>query len=284
LKILIIGGQGMAGHMIQSYIGQATSHVVISTVRKKPTSPYTITLDVTDDKKVFDLIREIQPDVVINAVGILNEQAHIHLKEAIYVNSLFPQLLANYGHRLGFRLIHISTDCVFSGKKGEYIESDVADGMSIYAKTKSLGEVTDVSHLTIRTSIIGPEIKKDGIGLFHWFMQQSGEIRGYRKVFWNGVTTLELAKTILWCLDRDLTGLVHLAATQKISKYHLLQLFNEWFREPGEVQIQPYDDYDSDKSLVNTRRDFSYPVCDYPIMMAELKSWMYTQGGKYPYA
>lgn len=284
MKILVFGGQGMAGHMIRSYINQATSNEVIYTVRRTLDRSDAIAVDVTDENKVSSLLKELKPDIVINAVGILNEQAHTQLKEAIYVNSFFPHLLAEYGQRLEFRLIHISTDCVFSGKEGNYTEASIADGVTSYAKTKYLGEVIDDRNLTIRTSIVGPELKMNGIGLFHWFLLQSGSIKGYSKVYWNGVTTLELAKAIAWCLDRNISGIAHLCAPKKISKYVLLRLFNDKFRTQGEVDIQPYDGYVNDKSLVNTRKDFTYPICDYKVMIDELKIWIQKQGGVYPYA
>src|SRR5690606_27782525 len=107
-------------------------------------------------------------------------------------------------------LIHISTDCVFSGKKGDYIETDQKDGSSVYAQSKSLGEITGDNILTIRTSIIGPELKNNGIGLFHWFMSQQGQIQGYSNVFWNGVTTLELAKVIHRLINKQMDGLIHI--------------------------------------------------------------------------
>lgn len=298
MRLLIIGGGGMAGHVLRQYMELRTNWDIWTTVRGALTEvlfneiPKTsahrlmhkLSLDVRDTPALERILIEIQPDVVINATGLLNDNAEDKLMESILVNSLLPHQLAQIGDRLHFRLIHISTDCVFSGKRGSYTESDIADGLTIYAKTKSLGEVADSPHLTIRTSIIGPELKTDGIGLFHWFMRQTGEIQGYSQVFWNGVTTLELAKAIEWCVLQTVTGLVHLAAPEKISKFELLKLLQTIFAKK-DVTIRATDTLHSDKSLISTRSNFLYPVPPYPLMLQQLKEWMdFHSNGKYSYS
>jgi dTDP-4-dehydrorhamnose reductase len=162
---------------------------------------------------------------------------------------------------------------VFSGLKGNYSEDHPTDGTTVYAKTKSLGEITVEPHVTIRTSIIGPEIRKHGIGLFQWFMKQTGSIQGYQQVFWNGVTTLELAKAIVWTIHNDISGLVHLSQKEKISKYDLLLLLNNEF-DKKDIQILPNCIEKSDKTLANTRKDFTYSVPKYIPMIRELRQWM----------
>lgn len=274
MKILIFGGQGMAGHMVADYLSERTSHDVFATVRRECSSPRHIMLDVRYEQEMVNVLTEVRPDVLINAVGLLNDHAADRLADAIAINSLLPHKLARLGEQFGFRLIHISTDCVFSGSKGDYTETDTADGLSAYAKSKSLGEIAHGNHLTIRTSIIGPELK-DGIGLFHWFMRQQGEIWGYRQVFWNGVTTLELAKVIEWLLPRKLSGIIHLGARKKVSKYDLLLLLKEVFQREH-LMIKPFDGIASDKSLVNTRKDVTYTVPSYPLMLSELRQWIKT--------
>jgi len=278
LRILVFGGNGMAGHVIRAYLAESGRHEVWHTVRGTSDHPLAIRLDVTDQAAVVQAVRRVRPEVVINATGLLNEEASRRLFDAICVNSLFPHQLARLGEKMGFQLIHISTDCVFSGQRGEYAEQDVTDGTTAYAKTKCLGEVTYGGHLTIRTSIIGPELK-DGIGLFHWFMKQKGVVRGYRRVFWNGVTTLELAKAIDWVLQKPMiAGLVHLAAPGKISKYQLLVWLKEAFGR-DDVTIYPYDGISADKSLLNTRLDFTYAVTPYREALAELREWIRTHPG-----
>lgn len=281
MKVLIFGGQGMAGHMIADYLSEHTGHDIYATVRRNPVSPRQILLDARGEQEIVGVVAELRPDVVINAVGLLNDHAADRLADAITVNSLLPHRLARLGEQFGYRLIHISTDCVFSGAEGNYAESDTADGLTVYAKSKSLGEVSYGNHLTIRTSIIGPELKEDGIGLFHWFMRQKGEIWGYRHVFWNGITTLELAKALEWLLPRNLTGILHLCAPEKLSKFELLTLLKEVF-ERQTLTIKPFDGVISDKSLVSTRRDMTYIVPPYPQMLKELREWMATHA-KYGY-
>jgi len=274
LRILIIGGQGMAGHMIKSYFTHQQRFDVLDTVRSlSPSDSRSITLDVLDDARLQALLNQIRPDVVINAVGLLNDEARTRQAEAIYVNRLLPHQLAAYAESYNFRLFLISTDCVFSGSRGDYLESDPADAHSVYGKSKSLGEVSGPCTLTIRTSIIGPELKPDGIGLFHWFMRQKGDIQGYRQVFWNGVTTLELAKAIEWCLHHPLNGIIHLAGQPKVSKYELLRLLQQQFDHHA-VTIHENDTVMSDKSLLSTRSDFTYPVPSYKQMIFDLHAWM----------
>lgn len=274
MKLLIIGGQGMAGHMLKDYFTRQHKGDVWTTVRSAdPSDPRAVPLDVRNDEHLRHLLKQIQPDTVINAVGLLNEEARTRQAEAIYVNSLFPHKLAEFAEQYDFRLFHISTDCVFSGSRGDYTESDLTDALSVYGKSKSLGEVVGPNVVTIRTSIIGPELKQNGIGLFHWFMQQKGDIQGYRRVFWNGVTTLELAKAMDWCLGTPIHGLVHLAGQPKLSKYDLLKMIQQQYHHDG-VTIHANDDMKSDKSLVSTRADFSYPVSSYPQMVADLHAWM----------
>lgn len=264
----------MAGHMLKDYFTRHPKGDVWTTVRSAdPSDPRAIALDVRNDEHLRHLLKQIQPDVVINAVGLLNEEARTRQAEAIYVNSLFPHMLAEFAEQYDFRLFHISTDCVFSGSRGDYAESDLTDALSVYGKSKSLGEVVGPNVVTIRTSIVGPELKRSGIGLFHWFMQQKGDIQGYRKVFWNGVTTLELAKAMDWCLGNPIHGLVHLAGQPKLSKYDLLKMIQQQFHQDA-VTIHANDDMQSDKSLVSTRADFTYPVSSYPQMIADLHAWM----------
>jgi dTDP-4-dehydrorhamnose reductase len=136
-----------------------------------------------------------------------------------------------------------------------------------------LGEIISEKHLTIRTSIIGPELKDDGIGLFLWFMEQKGEIKGYEKVFWNGVTTLELAKALETMVQNNITGLYHLGSEEKISKLALLKLISEIF-EKNDVVIIPDSSIVLDRTIKNQRSDFKYQVPTYEKMLVELREWM----------
>ncbi|KPL58836.1 dTDP-4-dehydrorhamnose reductase family protein [Rossellomorea vietnamensis] len=270
MKILVLGGQGMAGHVIVDHMRRC-GHEVLYTIRNQDLEG--IQLDVRDLERVKIVLLETKPDIVINATGLLNENAATHVMESIQVNSLLPHALIEMLSGFNGKLIHISTDCVFSGEKGKYTEQDIKDGTNIYSKSKSLGEVEADPHLTVRTSIIGPELKKNGIGLLHWFLQQKGRIEGYQNVFWNGVTTLELAKAIESLISHKVSGLYHLSNDQKISKYDLLLLIKETFSHEG-VDIEPVSEPVHDKTLVHTRTDFKYPVPSYKEMLIELRDWM----------
>ena len=153
-------------------------------------------LDVSDTNKLEQIIKENSFDIVINCIGLLNKTAESSPELAVWYNSYFPHLLSSLGSKYDFKLIHISTDCVFSGKEGGYREDSFKNGVGFYAQSKALGEVINTNDLTFRTSIIGPELKQNGIGLFHWFMNQEKKISGFSKAYWTGVTTLELAEGI----------------------------------------------------------------------------------------
>lgn len=272
-KILIIGSKGMAGHILYDFFKESTDFKIIDIARGTDFHTPTYQMDVTDFQKLSEVLNAEKPDVVINCIGILNKDAEDHPDRAILLNSYLPHFLAGIGNEIRFKLIHISTDCVFDGKKGGYTEKSEKNGKGFYAQTKALGEVDYGKHLTIRTSIIGPELKENGIGLFYWFMQQKGTVKGYREAYWTGVTTLELAKAVIAAIAQDISGLHHLVNEQKINKYDLITLLKKIFQK-NDVQIEPFDDYKVDKSLIRTNADFKYSVPSYEDMIVEMKDWM----------
>lgn len=273
MKVLVIGGNGMAGHMMVRYF-RKTGADVWYTVRRLSGGIGELKLDATDLDAAAETVGRVCPHLVINCVGVLNQDAERRPKEAYLVNGLLPHWLARAAEAAGGRLIHISSDCVFLGDRGGYRESDRPDGVSAYARTKALGEVHDPRHLTIRTSIIGPEIRPDGIGLLRWFLQQKGTVNGYARVLWNGVTTLELARAVEYAAGRpEIGGLVHLTAPRIVSKLELLGMFREAFGW-DDVTIRPSDEPRIDRTLVRERTDFDYMPPDYPEMLAELADWM----------
>lgn len=273
-KILLIGSKGMAGHVILQHLKEQNidvEHIARNNTHFEPT----YTVDVTETRRLQEIIAENRYKAVINCVGILNNVASENPDEAVFVNSYIPHFLAKQVSDYGGRLIHLSTDCVFSGKKGQYREDDFRDGYTMYAQTKILGEVGYGNNLTIRTSIIGPELKKSGIGLLNWFLQQKGTLKGYNNAFWSGVTTLELAKAIVWFLERSqITGTVHLTNGSKISKLELLRLFQRYIKNGNVTRIEPFEEFHSDKSLINTRSDVNYVVPAYEDMLHMLAEWM----------
>lgn len=273
-KVLIIGSKGMAGHMIKEYLYQK-KYDVYGTFREKEEKNLKVNefyLDAFDKKQLEEILKKVKPDFVINCIGILNQFAENNPDIAIYVNGYFPHYLDRLSEKYRYKLIHITTDCVFSGKKGNYTEDDFRDADSYYGRSKAIGEVNNNRTLTFRTSIIGPDINKDGIGLFNWFMKQEGKIKGYSNVFWSGVTTLELAKAIEASFSQDISGIVHLVNNEKISKYDLLQLFSKYMNK--DIEIEKYEDYFSDKSLIRTKEEFSYKAPKYEKMIEELSGWI----------
>jgi dTDP-4-dehydrorhamnose reductase len=219
-------------------------------------------------------------DVVINCIGILNQSAEDNRSNAVYLNSCLPHLLADSMLSTQTRLIHMSTDCVFAGNTGPYSENSLPDGRTFYDRTKALGEVVDTKNLTFRNSIIGPDMKEHGIGLFNWFMRQKGEIKGYKRAIWTGVTTLTLAKAMESALENNLTGLYNLVNNESISKYDLIQLFNKYFRN-GTISILEDNNFILDKTLISNRTDFSFQVPSYEQMIIEMKEWVDTHQDYY---
>lgn len=270
-KILVLGVLGMAGHVMAEYLDSLDDYQVYGIARSDGRY-VTKKIDVLDFTGVESYLNEIKPDVIINCIGMLVQQSKNDISTAILINSYLPHFLSELGNRLDYKLIHISTDCVFSGKEGQYKEGAFKDGDDNYARTKALGEVINDKDLTIRTSIIGPELKNNGTGLLDWFFKQSGEIKGYTRAYWSGVTTLELAKATHEMIKQNIAGLFQLCPENKISKYDLLGLFAKIWNK--ELTIVPFDNHAVDKSLVCLREDFEYYKLNYDSMLIELKQWI----------
>ena len=270
----------MAGHVIYHYFKTLPDFEVVDISRSNDFFASTYTADANDTTTLAAIFAREKPFAVINCVGILNQDAEDNPHKAIFFNAYLPHFLAKEGTEKNFKLIHISTDCVFSGEKGGYTEQDVKDGIGFYAQSKALGEVDYGQHLTIRTSIIGPELKDTGIGLYHWFMQQSGTITGYTNAFWGGVTTLELAKAIEATMEQNITGLIHLTNGHKISKFELLEIFQAVFKT-GDKSVLPYAGKITDKSLRSIRQDFAYFVLPYEQMVQAMYTMMQANRARY---
>lgn len=271
-KILVIGIKGMAGHVIFNSLPKLGNYELFGVARNVPSTNRIFNLDVSNTvelKKIIDL----EFDVVINCIGILNIDAEDNPHKAIWFNSYFPHLLESYTMNTKTKVISISTDCVFSGKKGNYTEMDFRDGEGFYATSKAMGELTNDKDLTIRTSIIGPELNKEGIGLFHWFMQQNDIVSGYSHAYWSGITTIELAKVIHQTIQQEIKGLLIVAGSPKIDKYSLLKLFNSIFRNDSLI-VTENSNYKVDKSMYSSRVDFRYSMPTYEDMMQEMKLWI----------
>ncbi|KGR87167.1 SDR family oxidoreductase [Lysinibacillus boronitolerans] len=281
MKFLVLGATGMAGHTIAIYLCEQGHDV--TTCSRTP-FPYgnNRTGDVTDAHFLRSLLLDNDVDVVINCIGVLNDACEADPAQSVLLNSYLPHAIVSLLENRQTKLIHLSTDCVFSGKSAPYYEKSIRDGETFYDRTKGLGEVNHNKHITFRNSIIGPDLKKDGIGLFNWFMQQKGPVFGYLGAIWTGVTTLTLAKAIERAAQEDLTGLYHLVNTTSISKHDLLHLFNKHFLN-NSIKILPHQLVHVNKTLINTRNDFSFSVPSYEEMIIEMKEWVLQHKDLYPH-
>lgn len=280
-KILVLGIKGMAGHVIFKSLSLLGDYEVFGIARNITESSNVFNLDVTNIEDLNKII-DLKFDAIINCIGILNKDAEDNPHKAIWFNSYLPHFLEAITKNTKTKVISISTDCVFSGKKGGYTENDFTDGQGFYAQSKALGEIVNDKDLTIRTSIIGPELNDDGIGLFHWFMQQKKETNGYTQAFWSGITTVELAKVISQAIQQNITGLITVAGENKIDKHSLLTLFNKIFRN-NSITINKNFSYKVDKSMHSIRKDFDYLSPSYEDMIAEMKKWMENNSYLYDY-
>lgn len=281
MKILVLGGTGMAGHTIALYFKEM-GHDITTFSRRKIDLFKNINGDITEFKNLKRIINKGKYDAIINAIGILNQDAEDNKSDAVLLNSYLPHFLSDSTKNMKTRIIHMSTDCVFSGKTGGYTETSFKDGESFYDRSKALGELENTKDLTFRTSIIGPDMSESGIGLFNWFMKQDGHINGYSKVIWTGVTTITLAKAMEQALKDNLTGLYNLVNNETISKYYLLQLFNKNFRN-NQISVELSDKLSLNKSLINKRSDFYFIIPNYEIMILEMKEWIEERKDLYPH-
>lgn len=279
---MIFGSSGMKGHMIINYLKFLKKYDVLELSHEKKLSRAGKTINIEDKDSVKDIIEKENPDYIINCIGTLVRESDKNPSKAIYYNSYFPHFLEDVCKESIIKIIQLSTDCVFSGSKGAYKESDFKDGTGFYALSKSLGEILNNKDLTIRSSSIGPELKENGEGLFHFFMSQKGEINGFSKAYWSGITTLELAKILDCFIDKNLHGLYHIAPVEKISKFELLKLIQEIW-EKNDVKIIRYDEYCSDKSLITEKDNFNYTFKSYKEMLVELHEWMNIHKDLYHY-
>ena len=281
MKFLVLGASGMAGHIICIYLKEQ-GHDVTGFSRREIPFVKSICADARDTKKLEDLILTGGFDAVINAVGILNKFAEEDKASAVFLHGYLPHFLAAVTKNTQTQIIHMSTDCVFSGHSGPYTEESICDGTTFYDRTKAIGELNDEKNITLRCSIVGPDINKNGIGLLNWFMQQDKSVRGYTHAMWTGVTTLQLAKIMEAAAERKAHGLVNMVYNRNISKYELLKLFNHYMRN-DELDILPFDDFSVDKTLIRTNFDFDYSVPSYDDMVSELADWMRAHGNLYPH-
>ncbi|MGQ9682053.1 MAG: dTDP-4-dehydrorhamnose reductase family protein [Anaerolineae bacterium] len=280
MRVLILGASGMLGHKcwqvcktrfetwgtVRGNAGTYAHHHLFSSGRLLGG------VDATDLRRVVQAVQETRPAVVINCIGIVKQLPEASDPVAcLTVNALFPHQLARLCAVAGARLIHISTDCVFSGRRGAYQEADSADAEDLYGRSKLLGEVCGEGTVTLRTSIVGRELR-GRVGLVEWFLSQRGcKVQGYRQAIFSGLTTIELAEVVADVIDKhsSLQGLYHVSA-DPISKHQLLVLLREAFSLPIEVQETdgPWIDRSLDSTRFRTATGFA-PRC-WPKMIERL--------------
>lgn len=241
-----------------------------------------ISLDANNIPALSHWLDVISPQIIVNCIGLLQKECDKYPEKAVLINSYLPRFLESKYLSTAVRIIHLSTDCVFSGKRGNYIENDFTDGPTMYDRSKAMGEINNSKDLTFRMSIIGPDNDINGAGLFNWFMKQTGTINGYGKAIWNGVTTIELARGIVAAIGQGLSGLYQLVPEEPIDKYNLLLLVKEAFQKE-DIAIACTEDVRINKSLINTRSDFDFYVSSYPDQIMDMKEWIMAHQHLYPH-
>jgi dTDP-4-dehydrorhamnose reductase len=278
-RVLVLGSVGMLGHLVAMFLRQMKDYEVLNLARNSQLDTKTILCDIRDSARLRDIIETEKPDAVVNCIGILVNTSDREPREAIFANAYFPHLLRTYTEAAGARLIHVSTDCVFSGDRGAYRATDKSDADDVYGRSKALGEIVNDHDATLRTSIIGPELKPTGEGLMHWFLTSGPSVQGFRGAIWSGVTTLQLAKAIETTIRHGYTGLHHVTNGMVLSKFHLLEMVRDAFGL-WEYDIYPDDTYRIDKSLVPSEQ-VNFDVPPYSIMLQELRDWMWEHRALY---
>ena len=289
-KVLVFGATGMLGHKLFTLLSERENLEVFATARSKDGlsrwfAPELLTkilgnVDTNDFDSIERTLAELRPNVVINCIGIIKQlPAANDPIISIAINSLFPHRLALACKAIDARMIHISTDCVFSGDTGNYTESDLPDATDLYGRTKLLGEVEYFHCVTLRTSIVGHELKGKH-GLIEWFLSQQGKVRGFTRAVYSGFPTVELARIIADFVipNCDLIGLYHVSSAP-ISKYDLLKLVVKCYGK--QISIEPYDNFFSDRSLVSGR--FRSATGYKPAPWPELVAKMYEDAMKNQY-
>ena len=257
MKVLVVGASGMLGHVMMRVLSENSDWSVVGSIRheslqelfSKALRPYLISgINVEEDSFIVKVLEETRPDVVINCAGLTKHKSEANDPVAsIVLNSLLPHRLAKFCKLFNVRLIHISTDCVFSGKKGNYVEDDLRDAKDLYGQSKALGELIEPNALTLRISTIGHELQGQ-YGLLNWFLSQKEQCNGYNRAIFSGLPTVIFARIIrdIVIPNAKLSGLYHVAA-KPINKFDLLHLIAKTYDK--EINIIADESLVIDRSL-----------------------------------
>jgi dTDP-4-dehydrorhamnose reductase len=282
MRIAILGASGMLGsQLFQSslergldVIGIARDTENLAKIFSKISANNLVKLnDVKDFFSLEEIIKSINPDYLINCIGIVKQSdlSKNHI-ESITINSLLPHVLEELGNKLDFKLIHVSTDCVFDGEIGNYKESDSSSANDLYGVSKFLGEVNYGKGITLRTSIIGHEISRNKHGLVDWFLGASSPVNGYKKAIFSGLTTYELSNVIFdKVIPLDLPAGTYHVSVDPITKFDLLSLVNEIYCL--NKTILPSEELVIDRSLDSSyfRKLVNYEVPCWKHLIEEMK-------------
>jgi dTDP-4-dehydrorhamnose reductase len=282
-KVLILGAAGMLGRAVLRHFADQGRHSVTGSVRSRASrdllpaalrDAVIVGTDIENDDSLAQLFAAVRPDIVINCIGLVKQLAQADdVLAALPINSLLPHRLARLCASAGARLIHISTDCVFSGDKGMYREDDFSDARDLYGRSKFLGEVDYPNAVTLRTSIIGHELNSTH-GLVEWFLSQQGGVLGYSKAVFSGLTTLELARVMhdLVIPRPDLRGVYHVSV-DPIDKEALLRQVARTYGKT--IDITPDARVVIDRSLDSTRfrQATGYSPPAWPELIARMKQF-----------
>lgn len=280
MKILVFGASGMLGHKLIQVLGPDAE--VWGTLRDSvgefgrlgfiDASRLVTSIDAADEASIRSSIDQVRPDVVLNAIGVVKQlPTSKDVIRTLTINSIFPHRLAQLAAEFGYRLITVSTDCVFDGVKGNYSETDTPNATDLYGKSKNLGEVADEKVLTLRTSIIGRELATSH-SLVEWFLSnEGGSVKGFRQAIYSGFPTVVLANIIKGLIfdHPKLKGLYHVSS-DPIDKYELLKLLKEHYK--ANIDIEPSDDLRIDRSLDSTRfrRETGFEPSRWPEMIERM--------------
>jgi len=283
MKIMVLGVTGMLGNAMFRVLSENRSLNLTGTARSEGARHYfagdlaerIITgVDVENQDSLVRAYATAQPDVVVNCIGLVKQLADANDPlQAVPINTLLPHRLAALCDVVGARLIHISTDCVFSGVSGNYLETDFPDAYDLYGRSKLLGEVDYPNAITLRTSIIGHELA-GGRSLVGWFLSQQGSVKGFTKAVFSGLPTVELATVVRdVVLDRcELRGLFHVAS-KPINKFDLLNLVAKAYGK--DIEIIPSDQLIIDRSLCaeKFRLATGYVAPEWPILVKKMSEF-----------
>jgi dTDP-4-dehydrorhamnose reductase len=265
MRVTVLGAAGMAGHVVVKYLKQQ-GHAVTAVTRAE--------LDVANTAQVSEFFDRLDTDFVVNCIGLLVRPCADRPDQAALINSWLPHYIEHRLQNTATRLIHLSTDCVFDGAKGDYAETDPHTETNAYGRSKSFGEVDNTKDITFRMSIIGPELK-NGTGLLHWAVSNTGlRLPGWTNAWWNGITTLELARCIdLYMRDPRISGVYHLVSNHnRINKYNLLCKINQIY-QLNQTIVPTQGPKDINKVLVDTRQEFDFGIPDYDQQLRQLREF-----------